>query len=305
MPQCIKCPTKQSKLNVGDLCKSCFKNEKDSKVSDDTTNLTNIAGVSVSAIEAMPDLSPNDLNKPLTTGAMLKIISGAIKPIHDRIAVLERRIDRIEESQRKTTETVSKIESVSKDAEKSVTTTETMIKILEEKHEKLKKFVIKQQSQISNQEKNTRLRNVVIGGLDETQPLSVNEHTASSDDEKVKLIMHTLNLSNIDFVRCRRVGIQDQSQLNYPRFLVVEFSNHSDRNIVKARGSQLQSIAELNGIRIKADLTKVERMEYKRLYDFRDRLSRENPRKIAIVDKGVLKLDGQEVDRYKTPCLVI
>ena len=284
---------------------SCFKNEKDRKVGDDATNVTDIAGFSFSAIEAMPDLSTNDLDKPLTTGAMLKIITGAMKPIYDRIALLERRIEKIEESQHKTTETVSKIESASKDAEKSLTTTETIIKILEEKHEKLKKCVIKQQSQISNQEKNTRLRNVVIGGLDETKPLSVNEHTASSDDEKVKLIMHTLNLSNIDFVRCKRTGIQDQSQRKYPRFLIVEFSNHSDRNIVKARGSQLQSIEELSGIRIKADLTKDERTEYKRLYDFRDQLSRENPRKIAIVDKGVLKLDGQEVDRYKTPSLVL
>ena len=176
----------------------------------------------------MPDLSLDDLNKPLTAGAMLKIISGAMKPIYDRIADLERRIDKIEKSQHETTETVNKIESASKTAEKGLTTIETKIKILEEKNEKLKKVLIKQQSQISNQDKNVRLRNVVIGGLDERKPLSVNEHVASSDDDKVKLILNSMNLSNIDFVRCRRTGNQDSSS-RHPRFLIVDFSKHSDR----------------------------------------------------------------------------
>ena len=73
---------------------------------------------------------------------------------------------------------------------------------------------------------------------------------------------------------------------------------------MKAGGEKLKSIPELQGIRIKADLKKDERAEYKRLYVFRDQLSRENPSRLAMVDKGVLKLDGQEIDRYKTPSLV-
>ena len=92
----------------------------------------------------------------------------------------------------------------------------------------------------------------------------------------------------------------DYGPQKHPRFLIVEFSKRSDRNAVKASGPQLQTIQELKHLRIKADLTKDERTEYKRLYDLRDQLSREHPGKIAIVDKGVVKLDGQEIDKYRT-----
>ena len=279
---------------------SCYKKGKDHKDVEVTEDCGDIAGVSWSAIDAIPELSLNDLNKPLTTGAMLKIIAGAMKPLHEKIADLDRRIHKLEEKQRETTEMVNNVESTSRNAEKKHAGTESKIKTLEEKNEKLKKAVMKHQSQIAYQEKNVRLRNVVIGGLDESKPLSVNGHTASSDDEKVKLILSTLNMSNIDFARCRRTGNKDHGPQKHPRFLIVEFSKHSDRNAVKASGSQLQSIQELKDIRIKADLTKDERTEYKRLYDLRDQLSREHPGKIAIVDKGVVKLDGQEIDKYRT-----
>ena len=304
MPQCSKCPTKQSKLNIGDLCTSCHRKGKDHDDEDSAqtqTTMSEIAGVSLSDIEALPDLAFADMNQPLTTGAMLKIIAGAMKPIHDRLDDHEKRIIKLEEGQKETAETVQKVENESKNAEKRLTVTETKIKNLEEKNDKLKKVVIKQQSQIAIQEKNIRLRNVVIGGLDEEKDLSVNNNAASTDNQKVKLILSALNLDHIDFVRCRRTGNQDQGPQKRPRFLIVEFSKPSDRNEVKASGSQLQGIPELKDIRIKADLTKDERAEYKRLYDLRDQLSKDNPGKVAIVDKGVVKLDGQEIDKYKTP----
>ena len=280
---------------------SCYKKEKDKDDDDLTDNMTDIAGVSLSQIDAIPDLSLSDLNQPLTTGTMLKIIAGAMRPLHDKIAELEKRISKLEESQQANTETVKDVASACKFAEKKIAVTETKIKNLEEKNDKLKKVVIKQQSHIAYQEKGMRLRNVVIGGLSEIEPLTLHEDAASSDQEKVKLILDALNLKDIKFVRCRRTGNQDQGPQKRPRFLIVEFSTQLDRNSVKSAGSQLNGIPELRGIRIKADLTKDERMEYKRLYDLRDQLARDNLGKIVIVDKGVVKLDGQEIDRYKTP----
>ena len=280
---------------------ACYRKEKDEDDDDFKEDVTEIAGVSLSQIDAIPDLSMNDLNQPLTIGTMLKIIAGAMRPLHDKIADHEKRICKLEESQHANTETVKEVESASKLAEKKIAVTETKIKNLEEKNDKLKKVVIKQQSQIANQEKSVRLRNVVIGGLDETEPFILKEEAASSDSEKVKLILDALNLNNIEVVRCRRTGNQDQGPQKRPRFLIVEFSTQLDRNAVKAAGAQLNGIPELRGIRIKADLTKDERMEYKRIYDLRDQLARDNPGKTAIVDKGAVKLDGQEIDRYKTP----
>ena len=197
--------------------------------------------------------------------------------------------------------TVKEVATASKLAEKKIAVTESKIKNLEEKNDKLKKVVIKQQSQIANQEKSMRRRNVVIGGLDETEPLTLKEEAASSDNEKVKLILDALNLNTIEIVHCRRTGNHDQGPKKLPRFLIVEFATQLDRNAVKAAGAQLNDIPELRGIRIKADLTKDERAEYKRIYDLRDQLALDNPGKTAIVDKGTVKLDGQEIDRYKTP----
>ena len=304
MPQCSRCPTKQSKLNIGDLCTSCHKKGKDHDDEDSAqtqTTMSEIAGVSLTDIEALPDLAFADMNQPLTTGAMLKIIAGAMKPIHDRLDDHEKRINKLEENQRDTAQAVTKVETDNKNTNKRLDVTETKIKHLEEKNDSLKKVVVKQQSQIAIQEKNNRLKNVVVGGLDENNPLVVEGNSASTDSEKVKLILNYLNLGRIDFTRCRRTGNKDQGPQKRPRFLIVEFTKQSDRNEVKAAGSQLQTIPALNDIRIKADLTKDERAEYKRLYDLRDKLTQDNPGKVVVVDRGVVKLDGQEIDKFKAP----
>ena len=83
-------------------------------------------------------------------------------------------INKIEDCQRECVETVTQVESYSKLAEKRLTVTESKIRKLEEKNDKLKKVVVKQQSHIGYQEKSMRLRNVVIGGLDESDPLALN-----------------------------------------------------------------------------------------------------------------------------------
>ena len=175
MPTCTKCPTKQSKLNRGDLCATCFKNEGGSDNSLTTiTTPDNIAGISLADIEEIPELSTNDLAQPITTGAMLKIIAGAMKPIHEKLADHERRIVKLEHGQVENAANVSKVENDLKRTDKRLTVTETKIKNLEEANRKMKSVVTKQQSRIANQDKKERLRNVVIAGLSETEPLVPN-----------------------------------------------------------------------------------------------------------------------------------
>ena len=235
-------------MNIGDLCTACHKKGKDHDDEDSAQTLTTmseIAGVSLSEIEALPDLSFADMNQPLTTGAMLKIIAGAMKPIHERLDDHEKRINKLEENQKDTAQAVAKVENENKNTNKRLDVTETKIKHLEEKNDALKKVVIKQQSQIAIQEKNNRLKNVVVGGLDENNPLVVEGNSATTDPEKVKLIVNVLNLSHIDFARCRRTGNKDQGPQERPRFLIVEFAKQSDRNEVKKAGSQLQAITDL------------------------------------------------------------
>ena len=75
------------------------------------------------------------------------------------------------------------------------------------------------------------------------------------------------------------------------------------RNEFKAAGSKLNNIEHLKHIRVKADLTKEERNEYKRIYDLRDKLIQENPTATVVVDKGVVIMNGSQIDKYKNPTL--
>ena len=57
-----------------------------------------IAGIQLSDIDEIPELSSNKLDEPITTGIMLKIIADVIKPIHVRLDDHEKRITALEEN---------------------------------------------------------------------------------------------------------------------------------------------------------------------------------------------------------------
>ena len=139
--------------------------------------------------------------------------------------------------------------------------------------------VTKQQNKIAIQDKSVRLKNVVIAGLSETEPLQ-----AVTTDMEVLLILDGLGFNHTDVINCRRTGNKDQGPEIRPRFLIVEFLRQRERNEVKAAAHRLKDIPHLEKIRIKADQTKDERDEYKRIYDLRDKLAKENPEKTVVVE---------------------
>ena len=117
MPACDDCGTNQSKLNQGKWCKACFSKmyndiptteAKDANVNEHLS----IAGIQLSDIEQIPDLSTNSLNAPITTGIMLKIIADVIQPINKRLDDHEKRISALEE---KCVSTENTIKSAQKD----------------------------------------------------------------------------------------------------------------------------------------------------------------------------------------------
>ena len=299
MPQCIKCPNKQSKLNVGDLCYACFNKEKHQDGEEVPHVEIDIAGIPMSEIDSIPDITVADLNQPITTGAMLKIIAGAMQPIHQKLADHERRISKLEDGQKETADTVKKVEAESKNAENRLTVTETKIKNLEQSQGKLKNIVAKQQSQIAYQNKKERLRNVVLAGLSETEPLG--QDNLTTDRDKVRYILDQLDLHHVTIASSRRTGNKDQGPQERPRFLVVELTNQDMRHEFKAAGTKLNNIDHLKHIRVKADLSKGERDEYKRLYDLKDKLQQENPGATVLVDKGAVLINGTQIDKFKNP----
>ena len=184
MPPCEECGTSQSKLNQGRWCKTCFSaHNVDNHSTGETSAVeqnVSIAGIQLSDINQLPDLSTNSLDQPITTGIMLKIIADVIKPIHVKLEEHEKRITALEENNVSTTNTITRVEKDVKDTMHKLSVSETKIRNLETHNEKLKSVVTKQQNKIAIQDKSVRLKNVVIAGLSETEPLQA----ATTDMEK-------------------------------------------------------------------------------------------------------------------------
>ena len=314
MPTCKSdgCNVSQSKLNQGHWCTQCFRNKSTSasSASSETTtqfNTTEIAGIPISDIEQIPALTHSTLGEPITTGAMLKIMADVMRPIHERLNDHERRICILEKDSEATKSSVKQMDTDLKNTTQRITASETKIRNLESNNEKLKTVITKQQSLLVKQDKNTRLKNVIVAGLSENESLCHNGDEATTDEEKLNLIFNYLkapSLHHIEFVRCHRIGNPDQGPSNLPRFLLIEFKNQDDRNKVKTAGTNLKDIPALKHIRIKADLTKAERDEYKRLYDLKDKLCEDYPTATVVIEKGTVKLNGEVVDKYKTPTTI-
>ena len=162
MPQCIKCPNKQSRLNVGNLCTACFRNnpalipiqeEEGASASSNLMELDEIAGIPMSDIQQLPPLTSENLNEPITAGMMLKMFQDVMKPIHDKLNDHERRISSLEQSSSGVTASINNIETNYKTHEQKMIAAETKIKNLEASQGKLKNIVTKQQSQLANSDK--------------------------------------------------------------------------------------------------------------------------------------------------------
>jgi hypothetical protein len=114
------------------------------------------------------------------------------------------------------------------------------------------------------------------------------------------MMLTAIGKPEIEIANCRRVGTEDQGHEGRGRFLLVEFKNQADRNAVRGEAGKLDGIEELKHLRIKADLTKEEREQYKKLYAARDTLAESNPTENVRVDKGKLYVGDRLVDEVKT-----
>ena len=246
-------------------------------------------------------MTTENLNEPITAGMMLKMFQDVMKPIHDKLNDHEKRISTLEQTSSNATASINTMETNYKTHNQKFIAAETKIKNLEASQGKLENIITKQQSLITNTNKRERLRNVVLSGLHESEPLG--DSGALTDRDKVRHILDQVDLQHVRINSCRRTGNKDQGPQQRPRFLIVELPNQEMRNEFKSAGSKLNNIEHLKNIRVKADLSKEERKEYKRIYDLRDKLSEENPTATVVVTKGVVLMNGTEIDKYKNPSL--
>ena len=112
--------------------------------------------------------------------------------------------------------------------------------------------------------------------------------------------MIILNTNDIAVLKVRQIGKKDQGVDDRSRYLLLEFSSSKDRNIVKKEGTKLKSRDDTKLFFMKADSTKKEREEHKRLYGVKKKVEEDDPGKSVCIEFGKLYVDDVVADQIST-----
>ena len=154
-----------------------------------------------------------------------------------------------------------------------------------------------------NADRNLRKNNVMLFGVSETEELiftntdGVETHRASTDDEKVAALLFHLGSDTAELSYFQRMGKPSGN----PRPFKVILKSVMEAQKVITNGKKLNEL-DMN-IYVKPDKTKKEAEEFKRIGKRKAELlllhpttDPQNP--IVTLTKGVLRVNGVEVDRY-------
>ena len=108
-----------------------------------------------------------------------------------------------------------------------------------------------------------------------------------------------INTDNIGPIDVHRIGKKDQGPDNRPGYLLIEFSNITDRNTIKQNSDALKNNNETKNFYLKADQPKKTREEYKRLHETKNRVLAENAEREVKIEYGKLYVDGVVVDQVE------
>ena len=168
-----------------------------------------------------------------------------------------------------------------------------------ERNDKIVKVLKEHQVTLARTDKNNRFKRLLLSGVPEEQ-ITINSVTLKNDKEKVEEILKTMQVNDVKIAHQRRIGAKDQGTEKRPRYLLLEFINSSDRNKVKNESMKLKENEDTKLFYIKADKTKKEREEYKRLYKIKEQLEKDSDGKTVEIKYGKLYVDGIVVDKIET-----
>ena len=178
----------------------------------------------------------------------------------------------------------------------------TLLKASKEEHkekfEKVEKTLLENQKSLSQNDKNARIKRLLLFGMPEGD-IVLNGESCKSDSEKVEQLLGMINTDDIGPIDVRRIGKKDQGPDNRPRYLLIEFSNITDRNTIKQNSDALKNNNETKNFYLKADQPKKTREEYKRLHETKNRVLAENAEREVKIEYGKLYVDGVVVDQVE------
>ena len=159
---------------------------------------------------------------------------------------------------------------------------------------------------VVNLDRNIRRKNILIFGISETNNLKINNTVAKSDYGKVAAIFKFLNIEDYVITDYFRIGKKD-SETNRDRPIKVCLDCCSIVTEILSKSKKLKNLVKDNqAIYIKPDKTIKERQEFNRLLKRKADLMSQYPddelnkNRVTLL-KGSLKVDGVEVDNYKSP----
>ena len=154
-----------------------------------------------------------------------------------------------------------------------------------------------------NLDRNERRQNIIIFGLPEGN-FTINDEVADTDLLKCNGILKFIGVHDICCNAIKevfRLGTLDEGDTEKRRPLKVKFLSSSHASAVFGAKEKLKDIHGEN-IYVKPDKTKGEQEEYQRIGKRKTELLAEygNDNERVKLNKGVLYVDGVEVDRYKS-----
>ena len=155
-----------------------------------------------------------------------------------------------------------------------------------------------------NFDRNIRRNNVMLFGLPEDEILTLqeneeNKEIAEEDKDKIKMILKSIGYEG-SVKSYTRLGTDE----NRTRPIKIVFDSIDSVKFVLQNSSKLKNNQMKQKIYLKSDKTKSEINEFKRLGERKTELLKTYPttdtETRVKLEKGVLTLDGVEVDRYKS-----
>ena len=111
-----------------------------------------------------------------------------------------------------------------------------------------------------------------------------------------------MELENVCVTSQKRIGAKDQGAEKRPRFILIEFASIDERNRTRKESDKLKNCEDTKMFYWKADKTKKEREEYKRLFNMKKQLEDDENYKDKNVEIKYNKLyvDGKVIDKVQT-----
>ena len=295
---CGKKPTKNRILDpTTATCTDCSKNDPEAT--------TGAAAAAPDPDAEAPDINDDTALSDIRFGDLKTWLRGELRSSIKQIVKEEMKTELV--SVRKS---ISDVKTLADENKQSTAANSTRldaisenIKTMEQGHNEVVSMSKNNLKYLVNLDRNERRQNIIIFGVPETD-LVVDNVTADSDIKKCQALFRVMNVEE----ECRaaikdvfRLGNITEDDAGKRRPLKVKFLSSKPVSEILKASKKLKEIQGEN-IYVKPDKTKGEQEEFKRIGERKTALLAEynDDAERVKLTKGVLYVDGVEVDRYKS-----